>query len=79
MDSMLLRVFQRQVEFQLRAILNAHARLVDALQAGDVDGLWFAVENLLSAAANVSKALWGGGASIKAAPQTASRQSRRRR
>jgi hypothetical protein len=67
MELMLLRAFQKQVEFQLRALLNAHERLVAALAAGDMNGTWFSVENLLSAAANASKALWGQGATANAA------------
>jgi hypothetical protein len=67
MELMLLRVFQGQVEFQLKAILNAHERLIAAHQRGDMDEVWFSVENLLSAAANVSKALWGSGAAANVA------------
>ena len=57
----LLRVFQRQVVFQLRSLLDAHLRLVAAVSRGDTAGMWFAVEGLLTAAANASKALWGQG------------------
>jgi hypothetical protein len=67
MDLMLLRVFQAQVEFQLRALLNAHARLMAALGRLDTAEVWFSVENLLSAAANVSKAFWGQGPAANAA------------
>lgn len=58
---MLLRVFQRQVEFQLGALLNANGRLVSALAQDDMPPVWYAVEGLLTAAANASKALWGQG------------------
>jgi hypothetical protein len=66
---MLLRVFQRQVEFQLEALLNAHDRLVEALRDTEMAEIWFSVETLLSAAANVSKALWGQGSAVNAARQ----------
>jgi hypothetical protein len=65
MDLMLLRVFQRQVESQLRCVLLA-SREIDAALArmhkgdtGAMAELWFSVQNLLTAAANVSKACWG--------------------
>jgi hypothetical protein len=61
MDLMLLRVFQRQVGFQLKALLTAHARLAVALGSSEMDETWFAIENLLSAAANASKAAVGSG------------------
>jgi len=64
---MLLRIFQRQVAFQLNALLDAHAGLVAALGQQNMDEVWFAVEHLLSAAANASKALWGQGAATNAA------------
>src|SRR5437867_3414185 len=67
MDLMLLRVFQQQVAFQLRALLNAHARLMAALTVSDTAEIWFSVEALLSAAANVSKAFWGQGAATNTA------------
>ncbi len=66
MDLMLLRVFQSQIEFQCRALLNAHDRLVAALSVADTAEVWFSVEILLSAAANVSKALWGQGVATNA-------------
>ena len=69
MELMLLRVFQRQVELQLKALLDAHARLMAALGRTAPDEVWFAVEGLLSAAANVSKALWGQGSAANAARQ----------
>jgi hypothetical protein len=58
---MLLRVFQRQVEFQCLAILAAGDQLQNALRTADSPGAWMAIQNLLNAAANISKALWGQG------------------
>jgi hypothetical protein len=69
MDLMLIRIFQSQVEIQLKALLDAHARLLNALERSKddwrdraaFDEIWFSIEQLLTAAANVSKALWGQG------------------
>jgi len=63
-DTFLLRVFQRQVELQCRAIIAAATELQRALVAARHDpdemvNVWIAVQNLLNATANVSKACWG--------------------
>jgi hypothetical protein len=74
MELLLLRVFQRQVESQLRAVLMAGhdidvalARLQTDMSA--MDEVWFSVQNLLTAAANVSKACWGQSHKQKALAQ----------
>jgi hypothetical protein len=59
MNSMLLRVFQKQIELQCRAVLKAANDLDTALAVNDVIGSFCAIQSLLSAAANISKALWG--------------------
>jgi hypothetical protein len=70
-DVLLLRIFQRQVAFQCRAVSLAAADIDAALTRlnnGDMDGmprLWFAVQNLLNASANVSKACWGQSGKFK--------------
>lgn len=66
MDFMLLCIFQRQVELQCRAILAAAHDLDAALaiRRRTPEGsaaIWIAVQNLLNATANVSKACWGQG------------------
>jgi hypothetical protein len=61
MDLMLLRVFQSQIELQCQAILASARQLQLALDAHNTTASWVAVQNLLSAAANASKALWGQG------------------
>jgi hypothetical protein len=60
MDRMLLRAFQRQVLTQCRYALYASEYLTAALN-GRVENerVFFAVEGMLNAAANLSKALWG--------------------
>lgn len=58
MDTMLLRIFQREVERQCRFALVATQDLNGALQAGDMDRIWFSVQAFLVAAGNISKLLW---------------------
>lgn len=64
MDIMLLRCFQSQVELQCRFLLSATRTLNVALQKNDVDRTFYAIQNLLNAGANISKALWGGGGKL---------------
>jgi hypothetical protein len=61
MDLMLLRLFQRQVEFQCRAVHLAGVQVGQELAQGSTDQtqLWAGVQSLLTAAANISKACWG--------------------
>lgn len=64
MDLMLLRTFQHQVLLQCEFILLAAADINESLEAmqegkGTVNRVFYAIQNLLVAAANVSKALWG--------------------
>lgn len=65
MDRTLLLVFQQQVKLQCEAVLVAGDQMQDALNR-DVDHrfprtshLWVAIQSLLGAAGNISKALWG--------------------
>ncbi len=55
MDIFKLRVFQQQVYLQCQFIMQS-AQLLS-----DTDQTWFALQSLLNAAGNVSKALWGQG------------------
>jgi hypothetical protein len=59
MDVMLLRAFQTQIAFQCRVIVLAANELNAALFTGDTTRIWVAIQNLLTGAANISKALWG--------------------
>ena len=59
MDLMLLRVFQQQVLLQCRYVLVSAKYLQDANQHHDTVAVFYAIQNLLTAAANVAKALWG--------------------
>lgn len=77
METYLLRVFQAQVRLQCHGILKAAHTLQTTLVAYDAadpaqdafelfDDVWIAIQNLLGAAANVQKALWGQGGSLAA-------------
>ena len=65
MDLMLLRTFQRQIQLQCQAIMLAAHDLNGAMTTGDTIHAWIAIQNLLTAAANISKALWGKGGRLK--------------
>ena len=74
MDLMLLRSFQRQVLLQCEFILLAAADINEsckAMEEGEDVGtrIFYAIQNLLVAAANVSKALWGQGGKLSAQRQ----------
>jgi len=58
MEKMVLRIFQREVERQCRFALIAVQDLSQALQAGDMDRIWYSVQAFLVAAGNISKLLW---------------------
>jgi hypothetical protein len=60
MDPMLLRLFQRQIKFQCDCALIAAQELDAAIAKRNITAVFAAVQSLLGAAANISKALWGG-------------------
>jgi len=60
MHSELIRAFQRQVLFQCNVVLRAEADLKVALgPPANAQEIFYALQNLLNAAANLSKAFWG--------------------
>lgn len=59
MEPLLLQVFQHQVLTQCEFILLAAEEVQAALQADDTTRVFYGLQNVLNAAANVSKALWG--------------------
>jgi hypothetical protein len=59
MDLMLLRLFQGQIKFQCDCAMIATSDLESALTKNDVTATFSAIQALLGAAANISKALWG--------------------
>lgn len=56
---MLLRLFQNQMLLQCKFIIAAANDLNTSLQSADVEATFYALQNLLNAAANVSKILGG--------------------
>lgn len=61
MELMLLRTFQRQVQLQCGFLLKAAHEINAGLRNQDVEQAFYGVQNLLNAAANISKALYGSG------------------
>lgn len=59
MDPMLLEVFQGQVLVQCEFLLLAAAELDTALEQHNVRRAFYALQSILNAAGNASKALWG--------------------
>lgn len=59
MDTMLLRMFQRQVADNCKVALHGVHVINQGLKAPDQDALWVGVPILLTGAANAAKALWG--------------------
>ena len=59
MDMLLLRHFQNQVVLQAHFIILAVHHLDAARKKHDIPRTFYALQNLLNAAANISKALWG--------------------
>lgn len=63
MDPMLLQVFQEQALTQAKFVLFAEE---DLANTPDVYRIFFALEGLLNAAANLSKTFWGSGGKLPA-------------
>jgi hypothetical protein len=74
MDTFVLRILQREVEFQCKAVVVARAGLAAGEKAHDVDATFIALQAILVAAANLSKLLWGSGGR-KEAERTRLRES----
>jgi hypothetical protein len=75
MEGKLLRTFQSQVAFQCRVARESSDHLAAAITGpGDAVSVFIHVQNLLNAAANLSKALWARAGS---SPPSASRYGRR--
>ena len=58
METMILRIFQGEVERQCRFALIAVEDLNQALSTDDRDRIWYSIQAFLVAAGNVSKLLW---------------------
>ncbi len=66
---MLLRTFQQQVLTQCEFLLLAADDVNVSLNNHNTTRVFYALQNLLNAAANISKALWGQGGSLTAQRQ----------
>jgi len=70
MDLMLLRTFQQQVLTQCEFLLLAADDVNVSLNNHNTTRVFYALQNLLNAAANISKALWGQGGRLAAQRRT---------
>lgn len=59
MDKMLLEIFQRQVLLQCTFLLFAAEDVAKGLEEKNSKFTFYALQNMLNAGANISKALWG--------------------
>jgi hypothetical protein len=64
MDKNTLRIFQLEIERQCGFAITAVQDLQKALQAPDMDLIWYSIQSFLVAAGNVSKLLWPSSAHI---------------
>ena len=64
MELGLLREFQRQVELQCEFMMLAEKEIDDAISSKQTVRAFYGIQNLLNAAANISKALWGSEGSL---------------
>jgi hypothetical protein len=67
MDLMLLRAFQSQVVLQCLFAIRAANEINSCLPRTDFVGVFYGVQNVLNAAANIKKALWGSNPAMEAA------------
>ena len=66
MDTMLLRTFQHHVTAQCKFLIAAATDANEALTKRDIDRIFYALQNMLNAGANISKAFWGSGGKFSA-------------
>lgn len=66
MDLLLLRTFQNQVKIQCEFVLRAAVSVDEAVRNGNTPEAFYGIQNLLNAAANIRKALWGSNQKIAA-------------
>jgi hypothetical protein len=64
MELMLLRTFQSQVALQCKFLLRAALEVNKAIKNQEIEGTFYALQNMLNAGANISKALWGQGGKL---------------
>ncbi len=66
MELGLLREFQRQLELQCEFMIFAEKEIDDAISSKQTLRACYGMQNLLNAAANISRALWGSKGSLAA-------------
>ena len=59
MDQRLIEIFQLQIALQCKFLLRACEDVNRSLANNDIDGVFYGLQNLLGAGANITKALWG--------------------
>lgn len=59
MEAMPLRMFQRQVKLQCEFAMYAVSGINIELSQRNIEGVFYNIQNFLTAAANISKVLWG--------------------
>lgn len=59
MDLMLIRVFQRQIYLQCRFLMTSALELNSGLRVRNTEYVFYNIQNILNAGANISKAMWG--------------------
>jgi len=64
MNNRLLKIFTSQLKLQCKFMIRADIDVKLALQNNDVEGVFYGLQNLLNASANISKALWGQGGQL---------------
>jgi hypothetical protein len=76
MEIQLLRSFQKQVALQCKFLLLSAQEINKGLQQRDIEYTFYAIQNLLNAGANISKALWGQGGTLQSERKAVARQHR---
>ena len=61
MELMLLRLFQKQVLLQCQFVIVAATNVNAGLNNRNSEHVWYSLQNMLNAGANISKTLWGQG------------------
>jgi hypothetical protein len=65
MDQRLIKIFQLQIALQCKFLLRACEDVNRSLANNDIDGVFYGLQNLLGAGANITKALWGQGMKLE--------------
>ncbi len=58
MEKMVLKIFQREIERQCKFAIIAIEQTKAGLESNNLDIVWYAIQNFLVAAGNISKIFW---------------------